>query len=550
MSNPIIPDYKILKLGSPTEVEKRCIEAWISQGSSRAAADFLGVTHSSVVRAVGRVMKRAIAAGYNPKPIIEPDKEVSAGNSEKIDKKLSQKVPTYVVTWAQNATEVDTEFLASIKQYCKHRNAMLVVIPGRYRNPTSVSENEISKRSKEYWADEVSPYLMNHRKVLNSNILIMGDIKTQPTASQPLSGLEAITGGMSGIFGHPKVQLKAVATPQHELPKLLMTTGAITKSNYSDTKAGAKGDFHHIIGATVVEIEGDTYHTRQIAAMEDGSFIDLDYEYTPTGKKKAPRAAGLTLGDIHTEFIDPDCERITFLDKDCIVKVLKPEKVVLHDWFDGYSGSHHHKNRVFINYAKHKSGKNNVEKEVLRTFEKTKGWLCADTEFFIVGSNHNEHLLTWLERGEPNLDPENALFYHTMMARVLSGVVMGETSAKIPNPLELLARDHLEFDGMRFLKRSDSLMIAGTENSFHGDKGVNGARGSINAYKDIGVKCNTGHGHSPAIEGGHYRAGTNSRLDLEYAEGLSSWLHTDVVTYANGKRTLLHKFGRSWRAKR
>jgi len=97
---------------------------------------------------------------------------------------------------------------------------------------------------------------------------------------------------------------------------------------------------------------------------------------------------------------------------------------------------------------------------------------------------------------------------------------MGETSAKIPNPLELLARDHLEFDGMRFLKRSDSLMIAGTENSFHGDKGVNGARGSISAYKDIGVKCNTGHGHSPAIEGGHYRAGTNSRLDLEYAKAL------------------------------
>ena len=104
MSNPIIPDYKILKLGSPTDVEKKSVEAWISQGGSRAAAEFLGVTHGCVVRAAGRVMKKAKIAGYDPRPIIEPDKEVSAKNSNRVDKKLSHKVPTYVVTWAQNAT--------------------------------------------------------------------------------------------------------------------------------------------------------------------------------------------------------------------------------------------------------------------------------------------------------------------------------------------------------------------------------------------------------------------------------------------------------------
>ena len=426
---------------------------------------------------------------------------------------------------------------------------MLIVIPGRYRNPTSIGE-AIVRESGEYWADEVAPYLMNHRKELCKNLVVMGDIKTQPTAAGPLSGLESITGGMSGVFGHPKVQLKSVATPQHSLPKILTTTGSITQSNYSDTKAGKKGDFHHIIGATVIEIEGDTYHMRQISAEDDGAFIDLDYQYTPNGKHKAPRAAGLTLGDLHTEFIDEDCERITFLDRNSIIKTLKPEKVVMHDWFDGYSGSHHHHKRVFINYAKHHSGKNNVEEEVLRTFERTKTWIVPDTEFIVVGSNHNEHLLTWLEKGEPKYDPENALFYHRTMVKVLSGVEMGETAAHVPNPLELLAREHLEFDGMRFLTRKDSLMIAGIENSFHGDKGINGARGSINSFKDIGVKSNTGHGHSPAIEGGHFRAGTNSRLDLEYAEGLSSWLHTDILTYANGKRTLLHKIDGSWRAKR
>tara|TARA_R110000823_G_scaffold283122_1_gene401309 strand:- start:6009 stop:7676 length:1668 start_codon:yes stop_codon:yes gene_type:complete len=513
----------------------------------------LGIDASAVSQTIRLIQKRAAGDHYEPEGMatesLEPDEKVSAKNSEKVDKKLKHKVPTYVITWAQNDTPVDRDFLASIKNYCKHRNALLIVIPGRYRNPTSVGEG-LSSLHQEYWADEVAPYLMNHRKVLNPNIVIMGDIKTQPTAAIPLSGLEGITGGMSGVFGHPKVQLKTVATPQHAYPKLLTTTGSITKSNYSDTKAGKKGGFHHIIGATVIEIDGDNFHMRQIAADDDGSFIDLDYLYTPAGKGKAPRAAGLTLGDLHTEFIDEECEKITFIDRNSIIKTLKPEKVVMHDWYDGYSGSHHHYGKVFINYAKHHSGRNNVQEEILRTFDRTKTWLCDDTEFIVVGSNHNEHLLTWLERGEPKLDPENALFYHAMMAKVLSGVVMGETAAKIPNPLEILAREHLELDGMRFLRRKDSLMIAGVENSFHGDKGVNGARGSINSFRDIGVKSNTGHGHSPAIEGGHYRAGTNSRLDLEYAEGLSSWFHTDIVTYANGKRTLLHKIDGSWRAKR
>ena len=544
-------DQNILKYAATPKQVERYTAYGLAGSDVNKAGKMLGLDPSAISQAVRRVQKYAREDNYKFKDgmELEVDKTVAEKNAEKVDKKLSHKVPTYVITWAQNATPVHTEFLESIKQYCKHRNALLIVIPGRYRNPTSIGES-IVRESGEYWADEVAPYLMNHRKELCKNLVVMGDIKTQPTATGPLNGLESITGGMSGVFGHPKVQVKAVATPQHSLPKILATTGSITLSNYSASKAGSKGDHHHIIGATVIEIEGDTYHMRQISAEDDGGFTDLDYQYTPNGKHKAPRAAGLTLGDLHTEFIDEDCERITFLDRNSIIKTLKPEKVVMHDWFDGYSGSHHHHKKVFINYAKHHSGMNNVEKEVLRTFERTKTWLVPDTEFIVVGSNHNEHLLTWLERGEPKYDPENALFYHKTMVKVLSGVEMGETAAHVPNPLELLAREHLEFDGMRFLTRKESLMIAGVENSFHGDKGINGARGTVSSFKDIGVKSNTGHGHSPAIEGGHFRAGTNSRLDLEYAEGLSSWLHTDILTYANGKRTLIHKIGGSWRAKR
>ena len=55
MSNPKSPDPKILKLGSPTATERKYVEAWIKEGSSRDAAKVIGVTQSTVVRGVDRV---------------------------------------------------------------------------------------------------------------------------------------------------------------------------------------------------------------------------------------------------------------------------------------------------------------------------------------------------------------------------------------------------------------------------------------------------------------------------------------------------------------
>ncbi len=479
----------------------------------------------------------------------DPDQSTVNKNLKKAKDWIRKKKSKYVVTWAQNATPVHPGFWKSLINYCSHNNAVLLAIPGRYKNPTSQWTE--AQEENEYWCPDVAPFLMNQRINLLDDLQIMGDIKTIPTAASPLTGFNTITGGASGIFGHPKVQLKTVATPQNKLPKILTTTGACTVENYTDSKAGKKGEFHHILGAAVVEISGDEFHLRQISATNDGSFIDLGMEYTPSGIKPAERPLALVMGDIHTDVMDEDCERCTFTTKNSIVKSLNPQSIVLHDWYDGYSGSHHHKGKVFINYAKHHSGRNNVFNEVKRTFERTKKWLesAPDAEFYIVGSNHNEHLTTWLEKGEPKNDPENALFYHQTMAMMLERVVMGDTSAQVPDPLKLWADKLGGLERLNFLSRNDSLMIADIDCSHHGDIGANGAKGSPHAFDSVGVKTVTAHGHSPFIEGGATRVGTNSRLDLEYVSGsLSGWLHTDCLIYANGKRTLINKINGRWRA--
>jgi hypothetical protein len=153
-----------------------------------------------------------------------------SGRSKKtpIFKRTLGGVTRLLVTAAQNATPVHGAFLKAAEAYCNHNSAELVVVPLRYKNPTSKWTE--SQANEETWAPEVVPYLCNQRKKLNKNLVLLGDVKTQPTARDPLAGYEALTHGESGILGHPKLAFRTIPTPQHRLPKLMTTTGACTVS--------------------------------------------------------------------------------------------------------------------------------------------------------------------------------------------------------------------------------------------------------------------------------------------------------------------------------
>jgi len=88
--------------------------------------------------------------------------------------------------------------------------------------------------------------------------------------------------------------------------------------------------------------------------------------------------------------------------------------------------------------------------------------------------------------------------------------------------------------------RGRSLLLGGIECGMHGDRGPHGARGSVKNLSRLGVKVISGHGHAPAIEEGHTRVGTMSRLNLEYNQGPSGWLNTHASIDAFGKPHLHH----------
>lgn len=462
----------------------------------------------------------------------------------------------FLITWAQNATEVDKGFWASLGACKQHRDADLMVIKGTYRNPTMRGE-EIDD---EWWAEEVMQVgLWDKRGDLCPAITVLGDYRVQPTAVRPLTGLDSITGGKSGILGHPKLEMRCIPTPQNALPKQMQTTGACTVQNYSDSKAGKKGEFHHTIGAVIVEVRGDVFHMRQLNACRDGSFIDLDTEYLPDGTHRpADRALALSMGDWHSGMTAPHVIDATFGvgQKDCIVGVLKPKSILWDDVLDQYSRNHHHMYNPFIGIAKARDDvyyRDSLKVEVEAACEELNYYTGLANEVvgmkvtsYVKSSNHDEALTRYITERNWKNDPVNAEFYLETALRMTQRTKMSETGAQYPDAFQLWG-EKLCGKNVKFLGRRGSHMIGDIECIFHGDIGPNGARGSIANFAKIGVKTVIAHAHTPGIVEGCYQVGTSTYLDLEYARGPSSWMNTHCVVYANGKRALITIIDGEWR---
>lgn len=486
----------------------------------------------------------------NKKPIVTPTKAA-----------LDTDRNVFVFTWGQNSTPVHEGFWAALHGLCEHRDADLNVIQGRYLNRTGiVGRAQIEGGFNDlWWVDEIKDYLWNRRGDICEGVQILGDIKVRPTAVNPLVGLETITGKKSGILGHPKLAMKCVATPEGMPAKQLLTTGACTIANYTDSKAGQKGKHHHCIGATIVEVAPDgTFFMRQINALRDGSFIDLDTQYNTDGTHEpAGRALALSLADWHYPFTDPQVVEATFGIEDTkgsIVEVLKPEKLFWDDLIDFYGRNHHSINDPFLALGKAGGGLhdyNDMRSEIETAFyEVTHYTLVAEeaaggpVTSILKADNHGEAFTRYIKERSWKTDPVNATFYLETALKMAQGVHETKIGIAYPDALAVWAREWCP-DAV-VLGRHDSYMVGDIECAFHGDIGPNGARGNITAFSKIGVKVIIGHTHTPGIENGAYQNGTSSYIPLAYTKGPSSWMHTHTVIYANGKRALLTIEGNRW----
>lgn len=457
----------------------------------------------------------------------------------------------FIVTAAQNNTPPEPGFFEALKVFAEHRKAELLVIPIRYKNPTSaIDPSEATSDPEDYWwHSDFLPHLLETDVQVHEGLWIMGGWRIQATSRDPLgAGMEAPSRGASAIYGHSQLTMRTVATPQHRLPKLLYSTGAATAKNYSETRMGRLADFHHSHSAIIVEVRGKRFHTREVTWDRlTQCFYDLDERFTPGGMVKSPGALALITGDEHVRFRSREVVRATYEGEDSIKSVLRPQRIVRHDVQDTYSVSPHHEFNSITRAVKSAKRRDSLADELDETLEfiESTGTGCENV---IVSSNHHDHLVRWLRGPEPK--DHNAALYHWFKWRILSEATLDGRGVSHPDPLALYARDMRPFTGdltITFLGPDDSYQVLGIELGMHGHLGPNGARGNIRNLSRIGTRSVVGHSHTPGIYQGVYQVGTSSNLRLEYNAGPSSWLHCHCIIHPNGKRQMIPIIFGHWR---
>jgi len=503
---------------SPAEIKKAVTE----HGSIAAAAKVLGVKYGSLKVRIQRLRARG---------------ELT------LDLRKTASHKRYVITSAQNNTPVHKPFLQSLLNYCDATGAELMVIPVNYENITLTQKNG---KDRNWWAKEVVPYLCSARTLLNDNLMVVADVKVNATNKHPLSGFETVTGKRSGIFGHSQLEMKVVPTPMSKLPKKLCTTGAVTHHNYSDTKAGKIAEENHCTGALVVETHGNLFWIRQLRGNPDGSFYDLRLKVTPEGVSKAEPALGLVCGDIHWDWICPQVLQATFTSRTSIVSSLRPQRIVIHDVFDGYSGSHHHQKDPMLLYHKAVHGQDRVRDELDRLVEGLK--IMAQYPLVMVDSNHNRHFSRWLNECNPRTDHVNAdLYYECRLAQVRQAQETDDPR-RLMDPLEWYIRQKLPQLEIEFTGHGSDYAIGKYCVDNHGDVGANGARGSAQQFTKFGGYYIVGHSHTPGIFKNVIQVGTSSVLNPPYVRGPSSWMNTHAIIYPDGNASLIDIIDGRWRA--
>ena len=465
-----------------------------------------------------RTIRKWVSEKLNLK---ERDEVVPEQYSLAQNKEFDTNKKRFIITWAQNNTPVNTGLLKNIEAYAEYINASVHVIAGRYKNPTSVWSNE--QEENEFWDEKVLKYLDANRHDIHKYVSIMSDIKVQPTAVNPMTGMQALSGMNSCIFGAPKVQMEMIPVLDGNVPKMMATTGSITEKNYTDSKSGKVGDFHHTFGFCIVEIkDNEVFFIRQVTADDKtGAFTDLYYNVSNAKVTRVVSIAAAVLGDLHLGHHD---EQVLDTTLNVLFKNLKPANVVLHDVFDGHSISHHESKDAFQLYRREQDGTNSVKREVDNMLE----WLKKVEKYnvTIVRSNHDDFIDRWLINNDWKKNIKNAMEYIDYASLILKG--------KAPKGIiPCLIEDR--FPKMVTLDRSTSFKVKGWELGQHGDVGANGSRGSLLQFRKLNTKCVVGHYHSPGRKDGGLAVGTSTKLRVGYNIGPSSWLQSHVIIHEDGR---------------
>lgn len=523
--------------------DDRVLEAYARLKSKRAVARELDLPRTTVRRIIDKAEPLKPLAGGSP-----------TGLTHKRRPTPKTGVRRYICTCAQNNTYVHEPAWRAIKALAEHYDAEILVSRFAYnRNAFTQPEKPGTGglTDDDLWYDEeLMGYVNDERIELAPGLMWCGEMNILPTAVSPLSGFDTYTGRRSGIFPHVKVALKSIPSGKDEGTKLNFTTGTVTQMNYIQKKAGLKAEHHHVYGALLVEVDSKgRWYCRQLNVDGDGVLYDLDLKVEDGKVTSGSRVEAINWGDVHVAQIDPGVADMAW-GPGGMIDTLRPLYQFMHDTVDFRPRNHHDVGNPHAMFQRFVEGEDSVEDElrdVVHHLEFADRPWC---EMVVVDSNHDNAFTRWLREADYRKDPPNAVFFLEAQLRKYQAIRDGDENFHL---VEWALRRLGCPEDVRFLREDESFVILhergwGIECGMHGHLGPNGSRGTPRGLRRMGRRANTGHTHSTEILDGMYVAGTSTKLDVGYNKGPSSWTHSHIVTYPNGKRAIVTMYGGAWRA--
>lgn len=422
----------------------------------------------------------------------------------------------YLITHAVNDTPVEKGFLKALETIAAHIGAQLIVIAGVYKNPDLVKRGFLESLS---WPAEVIPYICNKDFKIGKHLVVRGATRIEHCAINPLAGMNHSAGTYSEIFAHAQLAMEVLPTPKNEVPRMLITTGTVSKRNYGGSPRAKKASFHHNNSALLIEAVRDRFWIRPVS-WDGGCIQDLKTRYWGNGEiDTGYEIEGIVFGDLHIDCMTRH-EKMAVLD---LSDRIAATCTVIHDVLDTHSGSHHKIGDVLHNLRR---PDHDVAGELFRTCDYLRRFPAP---CYIVLSNHHDHLDKWFNNFNPKTDQVNLNTYY----------MLGELARKHKGSLfELYCAHVAKLENVVFISEDHAFDIKGVDVSQHGHKGPNGARGSGKSFAKTGRRTITAHAHTPGINKGNWVVGT-SAMHLAYAHGYSSWLECHALIYPSGKRTFI-----------
>ena len=474
--------------------------------------DIKGVEHNdNIRRSISSVLSKSEVSTTSIK--VKDSQEFKKAEKKKVNKKNK----VYFVTYAQNNTPIDSTLLDNMEVLAKKYKAEILVNAGVYLNPGSDS----NKKYATTWHKRLIPYLCSNDQKLHKYLRIITDANVLPTASMPLRGFEGITGEESSIIGHPRQHMTTVPTLPGQTPKLMFTTGSITKPNYRKARVGKKAEFNHTMGFLIVEkLDKENFVCRHVSAKKDGSFIDLNNK-VKDGKITKAEFDTIVLGDTHLGHEDD----VMLEEVKNLASKTNTKHVIFHDIFDGHSVNNHIKDDFIQQAILEKKGLNSIYQEVNYMLRWLEQWLPFNP--VIAASNHDDRLDRWVKSFSSIKDVKNAFKINEYR-----NILLNEQAPKGLIPYEI--DKHFKGEVIT-LGLNDSFKRKGFELALHGHKGSNGSKGGVNAFKKLNTKIVTAHSHSPSTSDGSYVVGITCDEDHGYNVGIGSWMKSVGVINEFGK---------------